>query len=73
MAQPHKTPYEIRQNLLELAFSILHAQHSAKACQHAEESHESTALITSAPTTEEVIAEAKKLNDFVSASSRMDR
>ena len=61
MAQGHKSPYEIRQQLLQLAFDILREQHHAKAGLKKEEA------VTSAPTTEEVIDEAKKLNDFVSA------
>lgn len=61
MAQGHKSPYEIRQQLLQLAFDILREQHHAKAGKN----HDDT--ITSAPTTEEVIEEARKLNEFVSA------
>lgn len=67
MAQQHKSPYEIRQNLLELAFSILHTQHAAAA---AADGHD---FARSAPTTEEVVAEAAKLNEFVSLSSRQER
>lgn len=67
MAQNHKSPYEIRQNLLELAFSILHAQHAAAAAAAGNE------FATSAPSTEEVIEEAGKLNSFVSMSTRGER
>jgi hypothetical protein len=67
MAQHHKSPYEIRQNLLELAFSILHAQHAAAA---AADGHE---FARTAPTTEDVVKEASKLNEFVSLSSRQER
>jgi len=61
MAHNHKSPYEIRQNLLELAFSILHSQHAAKAAV------EDSEIAKTAPTTEDVVAEARKLNEFVSA------
>jgi hypothetical protein len=67
MAQSHKSPYEIRQHLLQLAFDILKEQHHAKAGASALENNVELHCITSAPTTDEVIAEAKKLNDFVSA------
>ena len=61
MAQGHKSPYEIRQQLLQLAFDILREQHLAKAGQRQENT------VVSSPTTEEVIEEARKLNNFVSA------
>lgn len=62
MAHPHKSPYEIRQHLLELAFNILREQCAAKAAA----TGKPTAATTS-PTTDEVIEEARKLNEFVSA------
>lgn len=61
MAQSHKSPYEIRENLLELAFNILREQHSAKSVAAGKN------LVDSAPTTEEIIKEAQRLNEFVSA------
>ena len=48
-----KSPYEIRADLLRLAFDILQVKASV----------EESGI---APTAEEVIAEAKKLNEFVS-------
>lgn len=61
MPQGHKSPYEIRQQLLQLAFEILREQHLAKAGKEHADS------VVSAPSTEEVIEEARKLNEFVSA------
>jgi hypothetical protein len=61
-----KTPYEIRLDLLELAFGILKGQKEAEC---AEEATSPDAKITKAPTTEEVLAEAEKLNSFVSQSN----
>jgi len=54
-----KTPYEIRLDLLNLAQTILHQQHQAKGAANGDR-------ITTAPTSEEIIAEADKLNAFVS-------
>lgn len=51
-----KTPYELRADLLRLAFDILMAKASVEKSE--------------APTTEEVIVEAKKLNQFVSSSNQ---
>lgn len=63
MKPTSKTPYEIRLELLQLAYSILDRKHSA---------HNDTKPIpdtlTSA-TSEEVIAEAEKLNMFVSKAN----
>ena len=54
-----KTPYEIRLDLLQLAFDILSSKHAAL---HAGKT-------TSSPTTEEVIAEAEKMNGFISKAN----
>lgn len=54
-----KTPYEIRLELLQLAQIILHQKHLAKGVSNGNN-------VTTAPTTEEIIAEADKLNTFVS-------
>jgi uncharacterized protein YciI len=56
-----KTPYEIRLDLLELARDILQSQHDAKAVLTAGKT---------APTTEEVITEAEKMNAFISKASQ---
>ena len=65
------SPYEIRLNLLQLAFDILTKKHEASA-------NESLSLgkygletnsPTTSPTTEEVIAEAEKMNKFISTSN----
>jgi len=53
-----KTPYEIRLELLQLAQVILHEKHKAKGVVNADN-------ITTAPTTEEIILEAEKLNAFI--------
>lgn len=54
-----KTPYEIRLDLLSLAQVILHNQHQAKGVLNGNN-------VTTSPTSEEIIAEAEKLNTFVS-------
>lgn len=48
-----KTPYEIRLELLQLAFDILKVRHETEK--------------TSPPTSENVIAEADKLRSFVNS------
>lgn len=55
-----KSPFELRADLLKLAFSILQAQHCAKAVGSGNDK------IDTAPTSENVINEAEKLNDFIS-------
>ena len=60
MKPTSKTPYEIRLELLQLAQTILENQHLAKAV---------TAAGKTSPTTEEIIAEADKLNAFVSKAN----
>jgi len=60
MKPTSKTPYEIRLELLQLAQVILDAQHKVKS---------GTQPPDSAPTSEEVIAEAEKLNVFVSKAN----
>jgi len=57
-----KTPYEIRLDLLQLAFDILIAKHNAAGVSNGNN-------VTTSPTTEEVIAEADKLNQFVSKAN----
>lgn len=68
----NKTPYEIRSELLHLANSICQAQHLAacgKRTADAQAAGEKVDnIITSAPTTAEIIAEAAKLNEFVSGT-----
>lgn len=61
-----KSPYELRADLLRLAFSILQAQHSAKAVAEGKQT------VASSPSTEEVISEANKLNDFISKQGAKD-
>lgn len=63
-----KTPYDIRTELLHLAERILSKQHEARASAQTKEHGENLHLVTTSPTTEEIIAEAKKLNEFVSSS-----
>ena len=53
----NKSPYEIRADLLKLAFEILRTKHAASDSKE-----------KASPTTEEVIEEAKKLNEFISQS-----
>ena len=58
-----KTPYEIRLDLLILAFDVLQAQHKAKGVLNGDN-------VTTSPTTEEVIAEAEKMNQFISNANQ---
>jgi hypothetical protein len=60
MKPTSKTPYEIRLELLQLAQTILDAQHKARNI---------TQATHTAPTSEEVLAEAEKLNAFVSKAN----
>lgn len=67
----NKTPYEIRSDLLHLAHSIVRGRKEAEAAANASEDSNGkmTILVKEAPTSEEVIAEANKLNSFVSQST----
>lgn len=58
-----KTPYEIRLELLQLAFDVLSAKHQAAGVANGNN-------VTTSPTTEEVIAEADKMNAFVSKANQ---
>jgi hypothetical protein len=58
-----KTPYEIRLDLLQLAFDVLSAKHHAKGVENGNN-------VTTSPTTEEVIAEAEKMNAFISKANQ---
>ena len=62
MSKIGKTPYEIRLELLQLAAQILTAQHQAKCA----EMGNIKMGVSTAATSEEIIAEAEKLNAFVS-------
>jgi hypothetical protein len=63
-----KTPYEIRLDLLQLAFDVLVQKHQALA---ANKTHDpASMLVTSSPSTEEVIAEAEKMNAFISKANQ---
>lgn len=57
-----KSPFELRADLLKLAFEILLAEHSAIAVGNGSKGPDS------APTSEAIIEEARKLNDFISKS-----
>lgn len=59
MKPSSKTPYEIRLELLQLAQIILSAKHLAIHGGHPDH-------VGTYPTTEDIIAEADKLNSFVS-------
>ncbi len=65
MNKSGKTPYEIRLDLLQLAFNILIEKHKAAAV----DTHNGIRILT-APTTEEVIAEADKMNGFISKANQ---
>lgn len=57
-----KTPYEIRLELLQLAFDVCSAKHRADGVKNGNNQD-------TAPTTEEVIKEAEKMNTFISTAS----
>ncbi len=63
MKSPSKTPYEIRLDLLQLAFDILSAKHAADGNKNGNNT-------STSPTTEEVLAEAEKMNAFISKDVR---
>jgi len=65
-----KTPYEIRLDLLNLAQSVLVMQHQAKAEADARTKHAGDRYVETAPTTEEIIAEAEKMNGFISKANQ---
>lgn len=62
MKPASKTPYEIRLELLQLAQVILNEKHKAAGVANADNQD-------TAPTTEEIIAEAEKMNGFISNAS----
>jgi len=57
-----KSPFELRADLLALAFEILLSKHRAIGVNNTH------GQPITAPTSEEVIEEARKLNDFISKS-----
>ncbi len=74
MKSTSKTPYEIRLELLQLAQCILREQHYAKGHANAlsKNSAEITenVFVTTSPTTEDIIAEAEKMNAFISKANQ---
>jgi len=60
-----KTPYEIRLELLQLAQLILNGKHAADAAA----ANSTRPAATTAPTTEEIITEAEKMNAFISKAN----
>lgn len=64
--RPHaRNAYDIRLDLLVLARQVLSDRHAAEA----QATTTSRSYPSTAPTTEEIIAEAEKLNAFVSKST----
>ena len=59
----HKTPYEIRLNLLQLAQEI---EHDRMAAESMMESERENPVVTKAPAVEDIVKAAEALNDFVS-------
>ena len=73
---PGKTPYEIRLELLILAKEILMAKHAAEAAARYSSggwSPNESALVTTYPTSEDIISEAERLNGFVSQTPAQPR
>ena len=62
-----KSPFELRADLLALAFEILLSQHRAEGSTNTHGQPET------APSTEQVIEEAGKLNEFISRSGHDSR
>ena len=57
----HKTPYEIRLNLLQLAQQIEHDRMAAESMMESERD-----VVTKAPAVQDIVKAAEALNDFVS-------
>lgn len=64
-----KTPYEIRSDLLHLAYEVLLRQKEAECAAEQMQNGAEVIIVTKAPTTDEIIDEATKLNGFVSQST----
>lgn len=66
-----KSPYEIRLELLQLAFNILNAKAHAEyaASQTKWERNNEKLIPLTSPTTEDIITEADKMNSFISKTS----
>ena len=60
MRSAPRTPYEVRLELLQLSRDILQSQHDAAAVLTAGKT---------APTTQEIIEEAEKMNVFISKAT----
>lgn len=58
-----KTPYEIRLELLQLAQVVLNEKHKANGVSNGNNQD-------TFPTTEEIIAEAEKMNGFISKANQ---
>lgn len=65
-----KTAYEIRLELLQLAFDVLVKKHEAAAVASYDKFSNEFLGARTSPTTEEVIAEAEKMNTFVSKANQ---
>lgn len=62
----HKTPYEIRLNLLQLAQVIESNRFTAQSIKDSIKEGNSNIASSLAPTVEDVVKAARQLNDFVS-------
>lgn len=66
-----KSPYELRTELLNMAITVLMAQHKAEYSRRLQELQKGQTEpvpdtgVPTAPTTDEIIAEAQKLNEFI--------
>jgi len=69
MKPTSKTPYEIRLELLQLAFQILLSQAQAEAGKKAAAGEWKGEMKIEPPTTEQVINEAEKMNSFISKAN----
>lgn len=65
---PHssKSPYEIRLNALQLAQRTLSEQYAAESAREQLDNGAEIALVSKAPTPDEIIAAAEKFNNFIS-------
>jgi len=69
MKTTNKTPYEIRLDLLQLAFDILLSKANSEAGAAALDRASDVVITTKSPSIEDVIKEAEKLNTFVSKAA----
>lgn len=66
----HKTPYEIRLNILELAQKIESERAQAESMHSQMDIPSAERVITRAPSVKDILATATELNNFVSTENK---